>query len=139
MIFIANINLCSIFINLCFSQANVALNLQTKQSEPEPAEDDALNRENKLRKTCDTLNSSIVKILKEEKASEVVPNTSSDISAPSTSSSEQKYEKMAKMIDTPNVKSHSQATEAKSEPIIIDEDESEEEIGEIHIVGDKCQ
>lgn len=128
-------NLCSVFF--FYSQANVALNLQPKQSEPEPAEDEALKREHKVRKTSDTLRSSIVKTLKEEKASEVMPSTSSDMSTPSTSSSIQNSEEMAKMIDTSNVITHSQdAIEAKSEAIA--EDEPEEEIGEIHIVGYKC-
>lgn len=110
------------------------MNLQPKQSEPaEP--DEALKPENKVRKTSDNLNSSIVKTLKDEKPSEVIPSTSSDISAPSTSLSTQKSEEMVKMIGTSNIKAH--ATEAQSEPIV--DDEPEEEIGEIHIVGYKCQ
>lgn len=133
---ISNDNLCSIF----FSQAKVALNLQPKQSEPEPEEDEALTREKIARKSSDTLHSSVVETLKEEKACDVVPSTSHvmDITdPPSTSLSIQKSEETVQMIDKSNVKTHSQdATEAKSEPMV--EDEPEEEIGEIHIVGYKC-
>lgn len=104
------------------------MNLQPKQSEPE---DEASKRENKVRKTSDTIYSSIVNTLKEEKGAEAVPSTSSGISTPSTSSSGQKSEKMD---ETTNVKINSQdETVAKSEPIV--EDEPEEEIGEIHIVS----
>lgn len=92
-----------------------------------------MKREHKERKSSDTLQSSIVKTLREEKASEVMPSTSSNICAPSTSSSTQNSEEMVKMIDTSNVITHSQdATEA----MVLDE--PEEEIGEIHIVGYKC-
>lgn len=126
-----NNNLCSIFF---FSQAKVALNLQPKQSEPEPNEDEALKREKLAR---NSLHSSVVKTLEEEKAFDVVPSTSHvmDITDPqSTTLSTQKSEETMKMIDKSNVKTHSQdATEAISEPMV--EDESEEEIGEIHIVG----
>lgn len=121
-----------IYVPFFSSQAKVALNLQPKQSEPEP--DEPSKRENKVRKTSDTLHSSIVKTLKDEKTSEVVPSTSSDISAPSTSLSTQKTDETEKMIDTSNIQTHSQdVTEAQSEPIV--EDEPEEEIEEIHIVG----
>lgn len=128
-------NLCSIFSS---SEAVVALNLKPKQSEPK--EDETLERVHKVQKTSDSLISSMVKTVKEEKATEVVPSTSYNTNitdAPSTSSSTQNYEKMEEAIVTSNVETHSQnVAEVKAEPMVVEE--PEEDVREIHIVGVWC-